>query len=281
MTPQAGFPSLPLETCLVIFAKLDVNSLINMAATCRGMRVVAKENSLWKQIAAAKWGREALALCEKNVASNQITWFEFCKHRLCLLRSPRSPLNLVQEVYIDPWQHIVSCLLCSRTSGSERVRCTISFFLYHCQDASYILLADDEELQSLIEPLGLQETRIRAVKQMTVAFFEKDWKDPSEFYGCGKFTSDSWRIFCRGERSSKGVEDATLLRYLRWRNTGSFVDPNPRQLRSSKGAGTKCNGVAKKVSERSGRKHGRGQTEPGNSRVLRSHTKNIVMAPPH
>lgn len=42
MTPHAGFPSLPLETCLVILAKLDVKSLINMAATCRGMRVVAK-----------------------------------------------------------------------------------------------------------------------------------------------------------------------------------------------------------------------------------------------
>ncbi len=131
---------------------------------------------------------------------------------MCLFPVCRqSPLNLVQERYNDPWQHIVCCLLCrcisclqvqicfcwanyristilwvryhhpltnlsllcSRTSGSEGVRCTISFFLYHCQCASYILVADDEELQDLIEPLGLQETRIRAVKQMTLAFFEK------------------------------------------------------------------------------------------------------------
>lgn len=27
----------------------------------------------------------------------------------------------------------------------------------------------------------------------------QDWSDPSEFFGCGKFTADSWRIFCRGE----------------------------------------------------------------------------------
>lgn len=63
----------------------------------------------------------------------------------------------------------------------------------------------------------------------------QDWKDPSEFYGCGKFVSDSWRIFCRGETSSKGVEDATLQRYLRWLNTGSLSEPKPRQPRASKG----------------------------------------------
>ncbi|BDA50661.1 probable methyl-CpG-binding domain protein 4 [Coccomyxa sp. Obi] len=273
MKSKCGLFSLPLETCLVIFAKLDVESLLNMAATCRGMRSVAKEDTLWKQVAAAEWGREALELCEKNVSSHQVTWFDFCRHRMCRRRIPWSPLHLVQERYNDPWQHIVCCLLCSRTSGNERVRCTISFFLHHCQYASYVLVADDEELQSLIEPLGLQETRIRAVKQMTVAFFEKDWKDPSEFYGCGKFTSDSWRIFCRGERSSKGVADATLLRYLRWRNTGSLKEPKPRQPRASKDAGTKRGGVARTVSECSRRRHGRGQTEPGNSRVLRSHTK--------
>lgn len=27
----------------------------------------------------------------------------------------------------------------------------------------------------------------------------QDWVDVQEFYGCGKFVSDSWRIFCRGE----------------------------------------------------------------------------------
>ena len=29
----------------------------------------------------------------------------------------------------------------------------------------------------------------------------QDWEDVQEFYGCGKFTSDSWRIFCRNEFS--------------------------------------------------------------------------------
>ena len=48
------------------------------------------------------------------------------------------------------------------------------------------------------------------------------WEDPSCFHGCGKFASDSWRIFCRGQTCAKGVEDATLKRYLRWRSTGKL-----------------------------------------------------------
>lgn len=64
----------------------------------------------------------------------------------------------------------------------------------------------------------------------------QEWEDPVEFYGCGKFTSDSWRIFCRGVKASKGVEDATLLRYLRWLNTGSLKDPKPARPRMPKGA---------------------------------------------
>ena len=48
------------------------------------------------------------------------------------------------------------------------------------------------------------------------------WEDPSHFYGCGKFASDSWRIFCRSQTCAKGVEDATLKRYLRWLNTGKL-----------------------------------------------------------
>jgi len=64
----------------------------------------------------------------------------------------------------------------------------------------------------------------------------QDWKDPTEFDGCGKFTADSWRIFCKGRSSSKGVEDATLLRYLRWLNTGRLLDPKPRKPTVPKGA---------------------------------------------
>jgi hypothetical protein len=70
----------------------------------------------------------------------------------------------------------------------------------------------------------------------------QEWEDPCEFHGCGKFASDSWRIFCRGERSARGVEDATLLRYLRWLNSGRLTavprrragTKRPRQQRGAR-----------------------------------------------
>lgn len=36
------------------------------------------------------------------------------------------------------------------------------------------------------------------------------------FKGCGKFAADSWRIFCRGHRDLRSVDDVSLCRFLRW-----------------------------------------------------------------
>lgn len=55
----------------------------------------------------------------------------------------------------------------------------------------------------------------------------QDWADVQEFYGCGKFVSDSWQIFCRGELALQGVEDVNLRRYLRWANTDMAKEKKP------------------------------------------------------
>lgn len=56
--------------------------------------------------------------------------------------------------------------------------------------------------------------------EINIAFaLLQDWTDVSELYGCGKFASDSWRIFCRGCTSTAGVQDVNLKRYLAWRNS--------------------------------------------------------------
>ncbi len=56
----------------------------------------------------------------------------------------------------------------------------------------------------------------------------QDWDDVQEFYGCGKFVSDSWRIFCCGQLQLQGVEDVNLRRYLRWANGGGIEDQMSR-----------------------------------------------------
>ena len=67
----------------------------------------------------------------------------------------------------------IRCALGSRTSGSHVIKATIEAFLGAFRTPSEVLEASNGELESFIDPLGLQETRIKAVKQMSQAFFEK------------------------------------------------------------------------------------------------------------
>jgi len=69
---------------------------------------------------------------------------------------------------------------------------------------------------------------------LIVSVSAQDWEDPTEFFGCGRFAADSWRIFCRGgaaRLAPRDVDDPTLQRYLRWARTGSA---EPRVQRAKK-----------------------------------------------
>lgn len=66
---------------------------------------------------------------------------------------------------------------------------------------------------------------------MTITRLSQDWEHPTEFFGCGRFAADSWRIFCRGgaaKLAPHDVADPTLQRYLRWARTGSADAPAPK-----------------------------------------------------
>jgi hypothetical protein len=65
-------------------------------------------------------------------------------HCCVLLPCRPSPLNLLQESYPDPWQHIICCVLCSRTSGSELIRTAIAAFFQALPTPTAVLEADGE-----------------------------------------------------------------------------------------------------------------------------------------
>jgi hypothetical protein len=96
----------------------------------------------------------------------------------------------------------------SRTSGSAIVRDTITRFFAVLPNPTAVLDAPDDVIIDVINPLGLQPTRLRAVRSISEGFLGTDWEDPTEFYGCGKFVADSWRIFCRGDVSGAGEGSA-------------------------------------------------------------------------
>jgi hypothetical protein len=79
-----------------------------------------------------------------------------------------------------------------------------------------VLAADEGDLLEALNPVGLQAVRTASVQRLSHDFIHTDWKDPSEFKGCGPFVADSWRIFCMGLRSHSEVGDAKLQAFLRW-----------------------------------------------------------------
>jgi len=205
---------LPDEALLLVMARLPVTSVLALRATCRQLSTLAAANHFWKEVAVRQWGPVA---AEQSVSEN---WMEYCQSRMSFRTVANSPFRLVQEKYTDPWQHLVCCLTCTRTSGSETVQNTIETLLRGFPTPSAMAGADEGELKAVLRPVGLQDARCRALQRMSSDFLLTAWKTPQQFYGCGKFVSDSWRIFCTGETSCRGVEDVNLKRYLHWLATG-------------------------------------------------------------
>lgn len=123
------------------------------------------------------------------------------------------------------------------------MRAAIRHVLSRWPTPSATLHASDGELTDAINPLGLQLNRIKGLKCMSRDFLEKDWEVPSEFHGCGKFVTDSWRIFCRGHRTTRDVDDVNLKRYLQWLNKGEQVEKTTKK-RATRAKPAKKEGIS-------------------------------------
>lgn len=86
---------------------------------------------------------------------------------------PSSPLDLVQEKYPDPWQHLAACLMCSRTTGGPAVRAAIAGLLAALPTPSALLDARKAEVLQLLRPVGLQDVRYNALVAMSRDFLLK------------------------------------------------------------------------------------------------------------
>ena len=74
------------------------------------------------------------------------------------------------------------CLLCSRTSGSDVIRSAARGFLRRWPTPTALLAEGDEAaLRSALQPLGLQDARLAAVRGMSADFLGKNWTSVEEF----------------------------------------------------------------------------------------------------
>ena len=70
------------------------------------------------------------------------------------------------------------------------------------------------DLIEMIKDLGLSQRRAKALIKMSDDYINKDWKaDPTQLYGVGKYASDAYRIFCRGDWRDVEPKDGALVNY--------------------------------------------------------------------
>lgn len=258
--------SLDRDVLLRVLALCSCRDVLALACTCRELSTTLQDDDVWRQLAEQKWGPAVRRLASVQPGG----WAAWVKHRLSASSPPRSPLDLGQEHYTDcPFQHITACLLCSRTTGGPTVREATRLFLALYPSPSDVLAAPESSMREVMHPLGLQDTRLAGVRGLAHDFLAMDWQDPSEFKHCGKFVSDSWRIFCRAHRSLAGIEDKNLRRYLSWVLSESVEDKEAEEKQRQRAGASRKRKAEPKAEAgmlRSGRRRGDSAAGTGSTR---------------
>lgn len=81
--------------------------------------------------------------------------------------------------------------------------------------AQHLLDADDDELLTVLRPLGLSSRRLKALKRMAAAVV-LGYELPN-VPGVGEYARRSYDIFCRNELGTTEPNDGALSQYWRWR----------------------------------------------------------------
>ncbi len=127
-----------------------------------------------------------------------------------------SPLRLFQERYAhDPWK-LLCCTICLNLCSGRSLESIHERLFSLWGTPTEMALADAIDLETLLSPLGLQRRRAKSLIRMSTAYaFLWDGCNPDDLPGIGKYGSDSYRIFVRGELCIP-VEDKELRKYLEW-----------------------------------------------------------------
>ena len=121
---------------------------------------------------------------------------------------PTPPIVFLLQSHRSLW------LLC-------RTRCIEGFFAL-CPTASALLDADPADVEVVIASLGLFDSRMRTLIELSSAFltmpiFDVGLEKHNKIYGIGEFSVHSYRIFGLDDRACK-PNDAALVGYVGWRN---------------------------------------------------------------
>jgi methyl-CpG-binding domain protein 4 len=137
------------------------------------------------------------------------------------IKVPTSPFIYRQEMYqSDPWKMLIVCMMLNQTCYKQVDLVRDEFFRRFTGPKS-LIAASNEEIISIIRPLGFYNRRAVQWKKFSEAWLTWDGSDVSSLPGVGKYASDSWKIFQQGIYSIT-VEDKELKKYLQWINESGY-----------------------------------------------------------
>lgn len=120
---------------------------------------------------------------------------------------------LLQEIYqTDPWKLLICCIMLNCTSRKQVDQVRFRFFKMYPNPRSVIRMGMGPMLD-IIAPLGMKKVRAIRIWKFSCDWLRKDWKEPIELYGIGKYGQDSWEIFIKGNLDVK-PNDGVLNKYL-------------------------------------------------------------------
>ena len=138
------------------------------------------------------------------------------KEQKNLWQPPLSPIGMLQEfMWPDEWKLLVVCMLHNQTSRKQVDKVYQELF-YKFPNARSMSKANQESLAKILKPLGLYNRRSKGLIKFSQDFLTKNWKMPSELYGCGKYADDCYTVFFIGNIRDVNPTDHALNDYVDW-----------------------------------------------------------------
>lgn len=176
---------------------------------------VPTTSSEWHAEATRRWG------CAVPAETEIQDWEQYVRSRLPM-PPPPSPLDLMQERYaVDMWRMLAACTLMTRISSERIKEQTVSAFFELCPTPSLLLSAKEDTLRAILRPLGMVDSRMKTLKELSTRFLEMPsfdcghQKGVNKIWGCGAFVVDSFQLFSKGCYNLE-TDDATCEDYLGW-----------------------------------------------------------------
>jgi methyl-CpG-binding domain protein 4 len=112
----------------------------------------------------------------------------------------------------EPWKMLVACILLNLTNRRQ-VDQIIDRLFERFGFPSSMAMADEKEIAAIIKPCGMQHKKARCLKKFSWEFWHREWTEPIELFGIGRYAADSWEIFVRGNLNFK-PQDKELKKYV-------------------------------------------------------------------